>query len=183
MKSERAPEIREARPEDAAAIARVQVASWRSTYPGIVPDGFLARMRQDDFALRWRRWLEGAPKGRVFFVAESPGEGVVGFATGGPGREPPRAGYDGELYTAYLLNEHQGRGLGRALFGAVAEGLFENGCRSMFAWVMEKNAPARRFYEALGGEVLGENTFEVEGVAVGEVAYGWEDIRVLAGLR
>ena len=36
--------IRRARPVDAAAIAAVHVAAWRSTYPGILPDAFLANL-------------------------------------------------------------------------------------------------------------------------------------------
>ena len=36
--------IRRARPSDAIAIGAVHVAAWRSTYPGILPDGFLARL-------------------------------------------------------------------------------------------------------------------------------------------
>ena len=34
--------VRDAGPTDAPDIARVQVASWHATYPGLVPDAFLA---------------------------------------------------------------------------------------------------------------------------------------------
>ncbi len=34
--------IRRARPADAVSIGAVHVAAWRSTYPGILPDRFLA---------------------------------------------------------------------------------------------------------------------------------------------
>ena len=37
--------VRPAIPEDAPAIARVHVASWRETYAGIVPDEFLASLK------------------------------------------------------------------------------------------------------------------------------------------
>src|SRR6185312_4321023 len=36
--------IRRARAADASAIAAVHVSAWRSTYPGILPDNFLARL-------------------------------------------------------------------------------------------------------------------------------------------
>ena len=36
--------IREASPTDAAAIARVHVDSWRTTYAGIVPADYLANL-------------------------------------------------------------------------------------------------------------------------------------------
>jgi len=36
--------IRRARPADAISIGAVHVAAWRSAYPGILPDAFLARL-------------------------------------------------------------------------------------------------------------------------------------------
>jgi hypothetical protein len=36
--------IRRARPTDAASIGAVHVEAWRSAYPGILPDDFLARL-------------------------------------------------------------------------------------------------------------------------------------------
>jgi hypothetical protein len=36
--------LRRARVADAIAIGAVHVAAWRSTYPGILPDTFLAKM-------------------------------------------------------------------------------------------------------------------------------------------
>lgn len=36
--------LRKARVADAIAIGAVHVAAWRSTYPGILPDSYLARM-------------------------------------------------------------------------------------------------------------------------------------------
>ena len=42
--------VRRARPSDAGAIAAVHVAAWRSAYPGILPDGYLARLSARDLA-------------------------------------------------------------------------------------------------------------------------------------
>jgi len=41
------------------------------------------------------------------------------------------------------------------------------------------NAPARRFYEATGGRLVGERLFDEEGVLLPEVIYEWPDIRHL----
>lgn len=55
------------------------------------------------------------------------------------------------------------------------------GCNPLMLWVLAENAPARRFYERLGGQLIGERRIELgEGdVGVDEVAYGWKDIRGL----
>ncbi len=79
----------------------------------------------------------------------------------------------------YLLRQHQRRGLGRRLLGAVARGLLADGKRSMLAWVLAEN-PSRPFYETAGGKLLGSQEIEIGGAALKEVAYGWDDIRTLA---
>ena len=82
--------VRPAVLDDAAAIARVHVASWRTTYRGLLPDDFLASLGVEPYTDRWRRVI-GDGLSRVFVVDEqrrgqprgSPEEGVVGFASCG----------------------------------------------------------------------------------------------------
>jgi L-amino acid N-acyltransferase YncA len=171
--------IREARAADAPQIARVHVDSWRTTYAGIVPADFLMGMSYEDFEARWCGWMS-EPRGRgIFHVAELPSGRIVGFASGGPRREDLYSEYEGELYTAYLLREHQRKGLGRRLISTVADGLAVQGKRSMLAWVLAGN-PSRPFYDAMGGKLLGSQEIEIGGVMLEEVAYGWDDVRPLA---
>jgi hypothetical protein len=49
--------IREAKITDAAAIAKVHVDSWRTTYVGIVPTAYLAGLSHEQRAEEWRRTL------------------------------------------------------------------------------------------------------------------------------
>jgi L-amino acid N-acyltransferase YncA len=171
--------VRPARIEDAPQIARVHVDTWRATYSGIVPEVFLVAMSYEDFEGRWRNWLEGELGVRAcFYVAESPAGRIVGFASGGPRQDESYPQYESELYTAYLLPQHQGQGLGRQLLGAVGEGLLVNGKRSILTWVLAEN-PSRRFYEAVGGKLVGSQEIEIGGVGLEEVAYGWNDICIL----
>jgi len=39
-------------------------------------------------------------------------------------------------------------------------------------WVLKSN-PARKFYERMGGELIGEKQIEIGGVRLIEIAYGW----------
>jgi GNAT superfamily N-acetyltransferase len=172
-------QVREARQEDATAIARVHVDSWRSTYRGIVPEDFLAQMSYEDFEERWRGWLRNVGEPRwAYRVAELPSGRIVGFASGGPRQGPPYTDYAGELYTLYLLREHQRAGIGQRLIGSVARRLAEGGTYSLLAWVLARN-PARRFYEAVGGELLGSQEIEIGGARLEEVAYGWRHLHRL----
>ena len=83
------------------------------------------------------------------------------------------------LETLYVLPSRQGEGIGRRLVGAIAGRLAEIGVPSMLLWVLMENKTARRFYETLGGTLLGEGSFELGGTELSEVAYGWKDLSVL----
>ena len=47
--------VRQAEIGDAAAIARVHVASWRTTYRGLLPDEFLDSLDEGRYTERWLR--------------------------------------------------------------------------------------------------------------------------------
>ena len=176
--------IRKAVSTDARELAVVHVDSWRSTYRGIVSDDFLESMSYDDREARWRGTLDALGAGnakRVVFVAEDHDGRIVGFAMGGPHRDPDPE-YSGELYAIYLLAEHQGKGLGRALVKSVAHGLAAQGFQSMLVWVLAQN-PSRYFYERLGGVHIRSKQAEIGSQSLPELAFGWREesfYRILA---
>ena len=50
---------------------------------------------------------------------------------------------------------------------------------SLLIRVLKANTRARRFYEALGGQLVLEEQIEDEGALLDQVAYGWLDARQL----
>lgn len=168
--------IREAALTDAEDIARVHLASWRTTYPGIIPQAYIDGLRVEDGIVRWQERLDG--HGPLTLVAED-ATGIFGFASGGATVHPVD-GYDAELGAIYLLASHQARGAGRALVQAIAERLHEQGFRKMVVWALRDNA-ACGFYERLGGVRVAEKLIEIGGIALPEVAFGWPDIGSLLG--
>ena len=167
--------VRQATCEDAAAIARVHVASWLTTYRGQMPDALLDGLRVEQRQRQWERSLCGSDAEPCIFVAEDEHGQVIGFASGGPPQVPDEVpGYDSELYTVYLLQEAQGKGTGRRLVAAVAERLLTDGNRAMLLWVLGTNAPSRRFYERLGGRELLTKPADFGGAMLDEVAYGYD---------
>jgi GNAT superfamily N-acetyltransferase len=167
--------VRPAQSSDIPGIARVHVDSWRTTYAGIMPDDFLAGLTYVSREEMWRSLLM-YPREWLYVAEED--DAIVGFASCGP----ERAGdtdYTGELYAIYLLVEHQGKGIGRALAQAVVARLLEEGFSSMLVWVLANN-PSRGFYEALGGQYLYEKPITIRDATLTEVAYGWSDINPLA---
>ena len=105
---------------------------------------------------------------------------ITGFSSGGPSRNPELP-YQGELYAIYVLDSYQGAGTGRALMMAVVEELARRGMDSMLLWVLSENAPARRFYERMGGQFIEQRQFELGGAILDEAGYGWPDTTQLRG--
>src|SRR5262249_43973644 len=145
--------IREAKREDAAAIARVHVVSWRSTYAGILPEDYIEKFAGDARERSWRSILGDAARRELVCVAEDESGAIVGFASGGPARGGAKD-FSGELYAVYLLDAFQRRGVGRRLAGALARRLLNAGHDSMIVWVLAPNR-SRGFYAALGGAFAG----------------------------
>ena len=175
--------VRRARPADAPEIGAVHVAAWRSAYPGLLPDEYLAGLS----APRQAAYYDGAIRGRgCVLVATASGIDVpagsppriIGFATAGPARWTDATGRrlaEGEIETLYLLDDWRDRGIGRRLLRASAAALSEQGCRNVFLWVLRDN-PSRWFYEHLGGRRVAEATVRVGGRTVSQTAFMWDPI-------
>ncbi|WP_448206615.1 N-acetyltransferase family protein [Azospirillum sp. sgz302134] len=171
--------IRDARPSDATGIAKVHIASWRSTYPGLVPDVYLVNLSEAAAAMRWYNAVQSHGKGQGALVVEEGGT-VVGFATYGR-RRLPVEGYEGEFYALYLLDEAKGLGLGRRLMAVMAERLLDAGLKTAVVWCLRDN-PSRWFYERLGGVRVADRPIRFAGAELVEIAYGWQDLTPLARL-
>ncbi len=161
--------IRPATAADAPAIAHIHVATWQATYRGIVSHAYLASLNEADFATRWTEWLKGDPS-ILISVAEQ-GTDLIGFASGGPIRKPV-PNYDAELYAIYILPKAHRTGLGRRLVTGIADHLRNQGHTRMLVWVLRDN-PAATFYQHLGAALVTEDTVEIAGSQLPELAFGW----------
>ncbi|MBN2390885.1 MAG: GNAT family N-acetyltransferase [Anaerolineae bacterium] len=171
--------IRQAKFEDSAGIAHVQVDSYRTAYAGIFPQSYLEHFTYEEQTQDWRDLLS-AEMTDVLYVAETDASEIVGYALGrpDPNEFPP---YQSELVALHVRKTYQRQGIGRRLIAAVAAHLKQAGCTSLMLWTLAQN-PSRGLYERLGGQLLGEKDWggnEDFGVSVQEVAYGWTSIESL----
>jgi ribosomal protein S18 acetylase RimI-like enzyme len=157
--------IRAATRDDIPALARVHVQSWLETYGGLLPQEILDAITLDSRVLQWERTFD-QPHG-IFVALEA--DQIVGFASCGAAQDFLQA--DGELFTLYLLNSHQHRGLGRALWGAVLDFGQAQKWESMVVWVLESNILAQGFYKHQGCKLVDSRIEIVRGVKLPEVAY------------
>ncbi len=167
--------VRRARGEDAAAIARVHVETWRAAYAGLVPDDYLVGMSEQGQAFGWQKAIARRGRFETILVAEAEGGPLVGFGNAGVTRHGVLP-WDAEVYTLYVAVDWQGQGTGRRLLGALFRALVRNGFNDAFLWVLASN-PSRFFYEAMGGERAAERQEAFAGTKLNETAYAWPDLK------
>ena len=163
--------IRAGLPADADAIARVQVASWRAAYRGLVPDAHLDGLDwRERAAVRRGQLARAADEGVRVHVAVS-GESLAGFVATGPERDGDLAARGAqEVYAIYVAPRDWGKGFGRGLLGrAVDDVPPEIAC---VLWVLADNQRAREFYERQGFWADGSTkSIQIGGHDLGEVRY------------
>ena len=173
--------VRPATPSDAPALGELVVSSWLAAHRGQVPEAAWLERRAtwtpQASAEGWARLLAAQAAGEddvhLLLVAEESGV-LLGEAL-------VRADDDGTawLLSLYVAHDRLRSGTGRGLLVAAARAAAAAGCTRLRLGVLSVNAPARAFYEALGGTEVATRTFDEEGHPLPETVYGWED---LAGL-
>ncbi|GIN86576.1 acetyltransferase [Heyndrickxia sporothermodurans] len=159
--------------KDIKQLATVHYESWISTYKGIFSKETIEKRTYETVLEQWRPRLENKAVNYQCFLAETAKGEIVAFAECGKERTE-KYGVDGELYTIYMLEAYQGKGIGKSLFYEVVEFLKEKGFQSFMLWVLKDNHSARRFYEKLGGELIAEKL--IGDTDIVEVAYSWKNL-------
>ena len=185
MTDARAFAVRPARADEADAIAAIDVVCWREAYGDILPGPMLARLSVARRAAQWSHVLARSARkgGDEVFVATDPGGAIVGLGSCGCQRfrSLHASGFQGEVYTLYVLGAAQRKGIGTRLMGAMGDALGKRGLAGVSLWVLTENVGAQAFYRALGGERLAQRKELWQGLLVlPEIAYGWRDLGALA---
>lgn len=167
--------IRPMQQDEVPVLVRIYVETIKVTHAGMVSKEFLQAVSDESTRQRFEgifNYPEHHPFG---YVCEHESI-IIGFAVGDLATYPPE-GYKGELRMIYVLPAYHHMGVGRKLLRAVAEHFEREGVESMFLGVFINNIPARRFYEAFGGQKIDEHPGEVG--KEGFVRYGWPSVREL----
>ncbi|MFZ0668243.1 MAG: GNAT family N-acetyltransferase [Acidimicrobiales bacterium] len=170
--------IREATPEDALAIADVHVRSWKSAYPGLLPQDYLDQLRPEHRVAQWETTLasthwpgsgmfvlvdgadgiradgiraDGIRADGMHGIAADEKQDVKGFSHLCPTRDDDLdPATTGEITSIYLAPEAWGGGNGVALIKRSLDQLATAGYETATLWALDTNTKARRFYE-IGG--------------------------------
>jgi len=162
--------IRASQKTDAHTMSRIYVQTWQDTYLSVIPFGYLFTMSVSQHERSF--YSELTSRQITSFVAEDAGR-VIGFITGGYERHGDDI-YSGEIYTLYVLKNHQRRGIGAKLVSALAAQFNHNGIYSMLVRVLKEN-PYRGFYNKINGTYLKAERVPFAGEVMEVELYGWLD--------
>ena len=132
---------------DADAIADVQLLTWHATYNDYIPDVVAAMDRVRTAA----NWADATAQPGQHVAVALRHHRLIGYAHSGPADPADHAfGAEQELYALYVHPNEQGLGAGRAL---VIDAFATKNAR-WSVWALSDYAPARRFYESQGFELV-----------------------------
>ena len=139
--------IRKATIDDAPACAEIHCRGWEAAYADLIPTEIIARKN----ATRPAAWPGYLASGLFdYYVAALEGD-VVGFLSmRQPDAHENLPGCYYEVGALYLRPPVYRRGIGRQLMAYAEEQARSLGKTALMLWVLEENAPSRRFYEACG---------------------------------
>ncbi|MFJ7850038.1 GNAT family N-acetyltransferase [Peribacillus sp. NPDC097206] len=164
--------IRRATLADAIDIAKVHVDSWRSTYKNIIPDELLKKLSYDQRTDLWIRNI--SKEGNYVFVAENNEGEIVGFADCGK-KEKNTVTESGDLTSIYLLEEYQGKGIGKQLLKQLFLQFQALGFNRVFVEVLEDNN-TRYFYEYYDANLLKSEKITIAGAEMNLLIYEWNNL-------
>jgi len=161
--------IRAATPQDADALAKVHIDSWRSAYRGLVPDSHLAKLDYAKRAQGFRKALTNHSE--ETYLAEKNGE-VLGFLTVGGCRDDDVDRQEtGEIWGIYLSAAHWRKGVGSSLCRYGERLLQSRGHTVLVLWVFKDNEQARGFYEAMAFQCDGASKMLRPGTPLEAIRY------------
>ena len=153
-------EVLKATPDDAEAIAALQVAGVKAAFSEILPKELLDAGTLDFRTRQWRGWLE---RSKTFTFATRDEETLTGFCSLHPAPESGSNATVAEIAALYVLPSYWREGLGRALGERGVTEARDRGFEQVVAWEFEGNLAAKELGAKLGFELGDQRRAFLEG--------------------
>jgi GNAT superfamily N-acetyltransferase len=138
-------------PDDAAAIVRIQLASWRASYAHLIPATELEALDPAELAERWVTTITTPQDARLRVLVALERADVRGFALVHPSFDPDSDRVaDGEVGEFVVDAEHQRAGHGSRLLQAAMDTLAADGFTRALWWVNTADDALRAFVTESG---------------------------------
>ena len=148
--------VRLAWPDDAASIARVQVAAWRDMYADVLAPDVLNSLDVEEFSERWSTSLTSPPDARMRVLVALDRADVRGFVLVHPSydRDADRVA-DGEVGEFVVDPAHRSEGHGSRLLQAAMDTLAADKFTRVRWWIATTDDALREFVTGSGWEADG----------------------------
>jgi len=167
--------VRDGSDDDIGAVAGVYVDAVRRSFVCVYPDEYLESL---SVGKRERVALERfAREGYRLLVAETATGKMIGFIDCGP-PVLENVGSERQIYSLYVLPEFHRLGVGKSLFDACVSRLVDDGFSSVCLDTVEAS-PYRKFYDRIGGRVVGNDKHTIGGEEMETIIYAWDDLETL----
>jgi ribosomal protein S18 acetylase RimI-like enzyme len=170
-------EIRLARADDVADIARLHRSVWCDTYRNLAPAEVYRALDEDYRRVRWADMLAHPRRDQRVFLGEQ-GVRLVGIGAIAAPSEPAFEGR-GEIKSLYIDPSIKRQGVGRRLMRTMMEEFAAMGYSGVALGVVVGNEPAIAFYRALGGRLIGRYTDPGPLWRSDNLIFAWDDLSLL----
>ncbi len=143
-------------PDDAPAIARVQLAAWQQTYADVIGADALAALDQAEITDQWTRTIASPPDARVRVLVALERVNLRGFTLVHPCFDPDADQVaDGEVGEFAVDPAHRDAGHGSRLVNAAVDTLRADGFSRVVWWIDATDDDLREFATGSGWEADG----------------------------
>lgn len=146
--------VRPARPDDVPEIARVQVDTWRTCYPAILPAAVLETLTVELAHAAWQQAIDAPPSPQHHVLVAQEKTALVGFVALGPADDLEADDPDPTTTVAIsplLVEPRWGRrGHGSRLLAATVEHARADGMTRAITWLPEGDTASRDFFVSAG---------------------------------
>ncbi len=162
--------IRNIEYNDIPSVVDIQMNGWKASYKGIIDDDILDAMDREVKIEKMKDNYQNEP----FVVAILDNE-VVGFSRYVyDNHYSPDYPIDCEIVALYVKPELKYQGIGTKLFNYIVNECKTLNKKKMIIWCLKENYPSRKFYEKLGGTIVGEKDFIKSDKTFPEVGFLYE---------
>lgn len=138
-------------PQDAEAIAEVQMAAWRRSYAGVLPDDVLAGLNRASLVSAWRHQIARPAEARERILVALEETSVVGYVLTAPATDPDcDPSVDGEIDDLTVHGDHEQSGHGSRLLQAAVDTLRADRFRRAVVWLTSTDDARRAFLTESG---------------------------------
>ncbi|WP_018151243.1 GNAT family N-acetyltransferase [Leeia oryzae] len=172
--------VRQASRQDIPAIAQLHARSWRHAYRGALSEAYLAGDLEQHRQQVWQARLQVADPTSLCLLAEANGQ-LQGFSYVQADRHPHWGSLLDNLHVDPDLHR---TGIGKQLLLHTARWCMDNATHpGLHLWVLQSNAQALAFYQALGAQAVSDDVWSPPGGgAIPRFCYAWADVNHLADM-